>query len=304
MTFTLCACGGGEIVTRNFGDNDDDTTAETKNSVAGYYALCGIEESGEYLDKDDLIAYGLDQQSAVELRDDGTGIWYLEDDEFDITYNGSAFLYEEGEAVDYRFKDGQLVLYVGDEITFYFEKGTKPQGNGNNTVQDGAFPAVFVAQAKGDWHGWCKIEYGTGKFASAIDTEFEMISRLIFDKNGNCEHFFAIATEDKADNFTNITVSYDEDEEAMVLTGELFKTTISDNTLFPFGDDYLQFYLTLEEGDDYADICIALRRPGAEWDEYDDPCMPDAACDFYKDKDLIDIATLYGIDLDLIPDND
>ena len=113
----------------------------------------------------------------------------------------------------------------------------------------------------------------------------------------------AVPVDDQADNFQNLTVSYDSYGDYMYFYGELFDTKISEGNLLDLGG-FLSGNLILEEGDDYVSISITMLRIGDTWDpEYNIPCMPEDVQEYYEDMDLIDIAELYGVDLDLIPEN-
>ena len=54
--------------------------------------------------------------------------------------------------------------------------------------------------------------------------------------------------------------------------------------------------INLVDGDGSLQIVVTLRHPNAVWDEYDFPCMPQEAIDFYSDKTFEQRVELYGLD--------
>ncbi|MBO5779140.1 MAG: hypothetical protein J6R82_06195, partial [Clostridia bacterium] len=84
---------------------------------------------------------------------------------------------------------------------------------------------------------------------------------------------------------------------------EVFDTKIEEGNLADLGG-FLSGNLVLEEGDDYLSVSICMCPVGATWNPaYNIPCMPDEVIENYEGLDLIDIAELYGVDLDRIPEN-
>ncbi len=311
VALSLCACGG-----TNGGDTDNGgsadtttkpntTTAPKEDSVTGFYELVALQdEEGYYEMKSEEMSHlNPDELSYVILNEGNTATLMLEFEEYQMTYNGSSFLDEEGGAIDYEFKDGQLVIYFEDDLTFYYEKSDREGPSEGEQKGGEAFPQSAIESFEGDWHGWCIINYGMGAFENDADVTFEIIARFAFDENGNCRPYFAIPVEDQADNFHNVTATYDSYGDYLYFYGELFGTDINEGNLADLGG-LLMGNLVLDEGDDYASISFNMRRIGDSWDpEIDDPCMPDDVQAYYADMDLIDIAELYGVDLDLIPEN-
>ena len=299
MVLGLCACGG------NAGGNAGGATKPQKDSVAGFYALVGIEEDGEYTDmtSEEMSYFNPDELSYVIMKDGGTAIVYMEFEEYQFTYNSSSFMDDEGGAIDYKFKDGKLVLYFEDDLTFYYQK-TDREGPTSGVEKGGeAFPPSAIESFEGDWHGWCVVNFGTGAYENDTDATFELIARFVFDDEGNCTPYFAIPVEDQADNFRNITATYDSYGEYLYFYGEMFGTDINEGNLADLGGA-LFGNLVLEEGDDYASISFCMRRVGDSWDsEIDYPCMPAEVESYYAGMSFMDIAESYGVDLNKIPKN-
>ena len=304
LCLALCACGGGSGsggTTPTKGDATT-TTAPKEDSVVGFYELVAIEDAEGYVE---MSAEGMnhinpDEVSYVIMKEGNTGVVFMEFEEYTVTYDGSSFEDEDGFAVDYDFKDGRLVLYF-DDVTFYYEKADREGPTEGVELGGDAFPADVAEAFEGDWHGWCEFSGVSGIFADE-ELEFEIIARFAFDADGNCEPFFAIATEDPSDNFQNVTATYDSYGEFMLFDGELFGTTIEEGNLIELGGS-LSGTIVLEEGDDYASISFCMRRVGDTWDEdYDYPCMPEDVQNYYADMEWLDIADSYGVDLDEIPE--
>jgi hypothetical protein len=299
LVFGLVACGG------DAGGNAGGSTKPQKDSVAGFYQLVAFQDEEGYYDmkSEDMSHINPDELSYIILKNDNTAILYMEYEEFQMTYNGSSFLDDEGGAIDYKFKDGQLVVYFEDDLTFYYEK-TDREGPSEGEQKGGeAFPEAAVESFEGDWHGWCVVNYGSGAYENDTDATFELIARFVFDENGNCTPYFAIPVEDQADNFQNITVTYDSYGEYLYFYGEMFGTDINEGSLADLGG-VLSGNLVLEEGDDYASISFSMRRVGDSWDQdIDYPCMPADVESYYAGMSFMDIAESYGVDLNKIPKN-
>ncbi len=305
MMLSLCACGGGAGGNSGGnGGNGGSTQAPKEDSVAGFYELVALEDSEGYyeMDSEEMSHLNPDELSYVIMNDDNTATIMIECEEFEVTYNGSTFMNDDGLALDYDFKDGQLVIYYEEDTIFYYEKADR-EGPIDHIEKGGeAFSEDAIDSFSGDWHGWCEVNYGSGIYEEDEGSTFEIIARFVFDEDGNCQPFLAIPTEDPADNFQDLTVSYDSYGEYMYFYGELFGTEIDEGNFADLGG-VLFGNLTLEEGDDYASISICMRRIGDTWDaDIDSPYMPEEVQSYYEGMDLIDIAELYGVDLDLIPE--
>lgn len=312
MTLSLCACGGNKANEEkqkndnkeNVEDQNNDATEPKEESIAGFYELVAFMDGDERIemDSENMSHINPHEISYVIMKDDGTAALFLEFEEYQVTYDGSKFTDEEGVAVNYEFKDGQLVVYYEEGTTYYYEKSDKTGPSDGVDKGGEAFTEDAIESFEGDWHGWCELNYGTGVFEDAEGMTFEIIARFAFDEDGNCQPYFAIAVEDQSDNFQNVTVSYDSYGDYLYFYGELFGTDIDEGSLMPMGDGFLSGNLVLDEGDDYASISFGMRQIGDTWDsDYDYPYMPDEVQDYYAGMDLYDIADLYGVDLDLIP---
>ena len=301
MLCGLCACGGGS----GSGGGGTNTNQTNQDSVAGYYALVAFEDSEGYyeMDSEEMEHLNPDELSYVIMKDDKTATVMIDLEVYQMTYNGSTFMDDEGGAIDYDFKDGKLVVYYDDELTYYYEKSDREGPSDGEQKGGEAFTEDAIASFEGDWHGWCEVNYGTGAFEEDAGLTFEIIARFVFDEDGNCQPFMAIPVDDPADDFQGLTVSYDSYGDYMYFYGEVFDTKIEEGNLADLGG-FLSGTLVLEEGDDYLSVSICMCPVGATWDPaYHTPCMPDEVIENYEGLDLIDIAELYGVDLDRIPED-
>lgn len=311
LFFTLCSGGNGggsdpKPTDPPAGNSPTDPTDpnDQESSVAGYYRLVGIEDNGEYTDVLD-ITDAPDTISYVVMNEDKSAIVYMEYEKYEMTYNGSSFVDVGGDAIDYDLNDKELRLYVEESMTFHYVWNAESKPDLDEPELEGdPFPEEIVEQLEGDWHGWCEITDGDGMFIDAIDTSFEIIARFVFDENGNCQPFMAICTDDPDDNIKELIFAYNSEMETVDFVGRIFGVDISYGEVMVYEDGFADCYMMVDDGEnDRASIMFGMRRIGDTWDEdSDDPCIPQDVLSQYEGLDLIDIAELYGVDLDLIPE--
>ena len=93
-------------------------------SEVGSYHFYGIDEAGEYIDYDTLVEVGMENISYAIFNEDGTGILAMEGEEISFTYEDGTIVDEEGGEYPYLLTDGTIMeIYLGDGMTFYYEKG-------------------------------------------------------------------------------------------------------------------------------------------------------------------------------------
>ena len=288
IMLSLAACGGGST-------DAEKKDPKPKGLEAGFYPLYALEEDGEYIDNETITKIGMDKMSYLVVNTDGTADVVMDGEKISCTYNKNRFADDEGNEISYKIKDGLVELYPEDGVTLYFKRGNKEDAPNDEPPAAAAFPADVAEDFYGDWHGWCLITDGTGEYEDEIDNEFEMLARYAFDEEGNCTPWMAIYS-DSEDNFKNISLRYDEEDELVYLSGQLFGMEIlSDSRMYEsYGSLCLTIYLEDDEGT--LDIVVCLRHPDAEWDEYDYPCMPDSALAYYNGMTFEERVKAYKLD--------
>lgn len=123
-------------------------------SEVGSYHIYGIDENGESIDYDTLVATGMAGISSVIFNEDGTGVLNIEGDAIDFTYDSGAMTDEEGNEYYYLLTDGIMEIYLGDGMTFYYEKGEIVEYTEEESSEDG-----YLEDAAPD--GPCGVYRGT-----------------------------------------------------------------------------------------------------------------------------------------------
>ena len=145
-----------------------------------------------------------------------------------------------------------------------------------------------------------------GIFEDDQDEEMEIIARLAFREDGTCEPYLACAFGGKDNNFKSLTAAYDEITDIMLLSGEFVNEALTGQSNLFVLDEILYVDVFVDDGEgNYMNLYAALRPLDAEWDyENDWPCLPEAAVEFYKGKDFLEIAELFKVDVNEIPELD
>lgn len=252
----------------------------------------------------------------IELKNDGTALFTLDGQVMECTWtlDGDAFVltYYSVDSPG-TLKDGVITIdYMGTGMLLSFTKadGSVSTGTPDNTDTpddtasvDGAFPDSFIADHEGDWHGMAIVYDGTGVFEDDVDTEMEIIARLVFREDGSCDPYLACAFGGKDNNFKNLGAVYSEEDDVMVLSGEFVNSEIlnTSNLFYQDGALYVDVYVEDTEGNT-MNLYACLRRLDEAWD-YDNDwlALPEAAVEFYKGKDFMEIAELFQVEVDEIP---
>lgn len=91
-------------------------------SEVGSYHMYGLDQDGEYTDYDTLVAAGLADISSVVFLEDGTGTITMDGETIAFTYADGTLVDEDGFEYLYLLSDGIMEIYLGDGMTFYYEK--------------------------------------------------------------------------------------------------------------------------------------------------------------------------------------
>jgi hypothetical protein len=267
----------------------------------GFYPLYAMDQDGEYTDNDLIVMAGMDKESYLVVYEDGTLDFIMDGEKYICTFDENSIIDDEGGALNYKIVDGLVEVYFENNLTFYYKLGNMDDIPVETHASAAAFPADVVEGFSGDWHGWCVINYGTGEYEDEVDNEFELLARYVFDEDGYCTPWMAIYSKSE-DNFQNLVLTYDEEDGFVYLSGELFGMTIVTEYSYMyelFGS--ISLTISLEDENGSMDISICMRHPGDEWDEYDYPCMPASAVEYYDGMTFEEMVALYGLDPDDLP---
>ncbi len=288
MMLSLCACGdkGG------------------KADYLGLYEGVSVNMFGETVDMSEVY----DGVNTLELLSGGKCEITLEGDTAEATYKVSGkemTITIEGEKIEASLQDGVVVMdFFGVEMTFAKKGYQSSAGNGGNTSgdNDAVFPETFAEDMHGDWHGWCIIDDAGGIYEEDINEEFEIIARFAFDEEGHCEPFLALSVEEDM-NFKDLQISYNEFGDLMQMEGTVLGLEILPDTNLYVLDEAVWMNLFVGDSDDYMNIFICMRHLDGEWDEdYDYPCMPAEAIEYYSGMTMEELVELYGMDPDVLPE--
>lgn len=302
MMLSLCACNEKE-------------SEEKKEEYLGLYEGVSVVLFGENVDMSEVY----DGVNSIELKSGGKCEITLQGDTQNATYkvNGKEMtLNIEGENITATLQEGIIVMdFFGTEMTFAKKGYQVSTGNINRddtddetdidnegNSSDAVFPQLFAEDMQGDWHGWCIVEDAGGIYEDDIGDEFEIIARFAFDEEGHCEPFLALSVEEDM-NFSDLEVSYNEFGDLMQMEGTVFGTDILPDTNLYVLDGAIWMNLLVGESDDYMDVYICMRHLDDEWDEeYDYPCMPAEAIEYYSGMSMEDLMELYGLDPAVLPE--
>lgn len=307
-TITIDFMGMGMMMTFVLADGNTAGSggAENVSDIAGFYPLYAVDQDGEYTGNDIITMLGMEKENYIILNEDGTAIAVMDGDEIHCTYNESCFIEEEGYEISYAFVDGLLELYLDGNMTFYYQKGDMSDIPEKGADGASEFPEDTIEEFHGDWHGMAVVYEGTGYYEDEVDMEFEIIARLAFGEDGTCEPYLACAFSGEDNNFKSLTAEYNEADDTMILSGEFVNIELADDSNLYMMDGVLYADVYVDDGEgNYLNLYACLRRLDEEWDyENDWLALSEDAVEFYKGKDFLEIAELFQVDVDEIPELD
>ena len=275
----------------------------------GLYKGDTYEYSGQSFKMGDIY----DGPCTIELLDDSKAVFFLGGEEMQCTWvlDGEDFILDNGAVKSHgTLVNGVITLdfmNMGMIMTFNHEGGTAHAPVGGDAAKtEGTFPEAFIEMHHGDWHGMAVVYEGTGFFADEQDVEMEIIARLAFREDGTCEPYMACAFGGKDNNFKNLTAEYNEMGDVMILNGEFVNEELTSNSNLFVLDGVLYMDIYVDDGDgNYMNLYAVLRRLDEAWDYDNDwPCLSKDAVQFYKGKDFMEIAKLFKVNVDEIPELD
>ena len=186
MALTLAACGG--------------KGASKTNPAVGKYIGETVLSFDEWVPMDEVYDLG---DNYIELKEDGTGCFMLDGDPTTIDWkldkDGALTLDRDGAICNCTLKDGLITVndYFGFDLQLTFRKSGG--STGGNTGADEMSLDDFAEVYGGDWHGMAGLTDATGAFEELNDTAHEILARLVFDGDGDCQVWLAMYLEGEND---------------------------------------------------------------------------------------------------------
>lgn len=325
-TITLDLANAGNAVpavnknTSSATDSETDDASETDNSsgiieddrgLAALYPVHSMEINGTYLSYADMLRRDLVDGTYIRIDADYSGELGLngsDPEEFMLDKWYGTLTFDDG-TVLYFTEEREGVISISfpdqDDMTIYFalESVERETEETSETFPDGEFNALYA----GDWHGMA-VYYGcTGDYEENNDEECEIIARFIFDVDGYCTPYIALALGGENEyNFDSISVTYDSYYSCMFMSGIFLKETLTEDSFIQYDDEYGVLYISaeLDTEDGMLKMFATLRRLDEEWDyENDYPALSEDSFEFYKGKSFTNIADLFELDLNAIPND-
>jgi len=157
---------------------------------------------------------------------------------------------------------------------------------------------------EGDWYGLTLFTQCSGDYAENEGVKAETIARFVFDENGNCTPYLAMAlgSSSKAMNFRNLTALWDPASITLSIGGNCLKGSIAEETQVDINElGALVIEVRVAESGSGATLKVYLRRLDDNW-KADDTISPNAdQLEYYKGMNLETIASLFGVDITEIP---
>lgn len=295
MALTLAACGG--------------KGASKTNPAVGKYIGETVLSFDEWVPMDEVYDLG---DNYIELKEDGTGCFMLDGDPTTIDWkldkDGTLTLDRDGAICNCTLKDGLITVndYFGFDLQLTFRKSGG--GTGGNAGADEMPLDDFAEVYGGDWHGMAGLTDATGAFEELNDTAHEILARLVFDGNGDCQVWLAMYLEGENDfNFIDTYARVvPDDDTGLELRGTFMGGEMQDGILSV--DETGALYVSCEVDSDLVDGSISLlanlrHLDDENWTDEDYIPMPESAVEYYRGMTFMEIASTFEIDTSLIPDN-
>lgn len=295
MALTLAACGG--------------KGASKTNPAVGKYIGETVLSFDEWVPMDEVYDLG---DNYIELKEDGTGCFMLDGDPTTIDWkldkDGALTLDRDGAICNCTLKDGLITVndYFGFDLQLTFRKSGG--STGGNTGADEMSLDDFAEVYGGDWHGMAGLTDATGAFEELNDTAHEILARLVFDGNGDCQVWLAMYLEGENDfNFIDTYARVvPDDDTGLELRGTFMGGEMQDGILSV--DETGALYVSCEVDSDLVDGSISLlanlrHLDDENWTDEDYIPMPESAVEYYRGMTFMEIASTFEIDTSLIPDN-
>ena len=250
MALTLAACGG--------------KGGSKTNPAVGKYIGETVLSFDEWMPMDDIYDLG---ENYIELREDGTGCFMLDGDPTEIDWkldkDGALTLDRDGAICNCTLKDGLITVndYFGFDLQLTFRKsGGSGTGSTNTGNTDSTELSIddFAEVYGGDWHGMAGLTDATGAFEELNDTAHEILARLVFDGNGDCQVWLAMYLEGENDfNFIDTYARVvPDDDTGLELRGTFMGGEMQDGILSV--DETGALYVSCEVDSDLVDGSISL----------------------------------------------
>ena len=150
-------------------------------SVAGYWTLKYAEGDESMAMDEDTVAMlrEIGQEMFLDLKEDGTGIFMLEEP-VSINWTNSTLIADDGSEVSYTLANGELILEIeGTIMHFVPGEGSAPDVTvSGGEASSGNHDDPMLNFWEGDWYGWWVVWYGDGTFASWEDSAWDAYAHI------------------------------------------------------------------------------------------------------------------------------
>lgn len=150
-------------------------------SAVGYWTLKYSEGNEEMAMDEDTVATLKEMGIVmyVDLKEDGTGIFML-DDVMPITWGNGKLVADDGSEASYTLESGELIVDIeGTIMHFVPGEGSAPAVTEPETQEpENAFDDPMLNFWEGDWYGWWVIWSGDGYYADMEDDGWEAFAHI------------------------------------------------------------------------------------------------------------------------------
>lgn len=156
-------------------------TEPTAVSAAGYWTL-KYSEGNEEMEMDEDTVAMLKEMGIVmyvDLKEDGTGIFML-DDVMPITWSNGKFVADDGSEASYTLESGELIVDIeGTIMHFVPGEGSAPTVTESETQEpENEFDDPILNFWEGDWYGWWVVWSGDGTYDSLEDSAWDAYAHI------------------------------------------------------------------------------------------------------------------------------
>ena len=156
-------------------------TEPTAVSAAGYWTLKYSEGNEEMAMDEDTVAMLKEMGIVmyVDLKEDGTGIFML-DDVMPITWSNGKFVADDGSEASYTLESGELIVDIeGTIMHFVPGEGSAPTVTESETQEpENEFDDPILNFWEGDWYGWWVVWSGDGTYDSLEDSAWDAYAHI------------------------------------------------------------------------------------------------------------------------------
>lgn len=268
-----------------FGGGKDKTAPEV-----GYWTLLKVESDDPSAAVDESMIAALKEMGLemyIDLKEDGTGVFSIDEPQ-NITWADGKFTAEDGYSLDYKYKDGQLIIELeGAEYIFVPGEGNAPTVPGvavDPGTSDESVEPIESAYSwwDGDWYGWWVLWSGFGDYGQYEDSCWDVCATIdVYDDDTGYISMYSydgISTKDLAGVEISFGAGITENGGFVSESGYFQDADIAHadwlvDAGVGFGKDFEHMiciegrYVDPENEDNYYDYYIFLRPWGMDWED-------------------------------------